>query len=81
VLPTNRIPDLFTKIRDGQPPGHFTIQHLKDWGFTSTNDRAFIALLKGLGFLTPQGVPTQRYSDYRDHMRIPAIVTGCSGRT
>ena len=25
---------------------------LKDWGFTSTNDRAFIPLLKALGFLS-----------------------------
>lgn len=74
VLPTGRIPDLFEKIRDGQPPERFTTQHLKDWGFTSTNDRAFIPLLKALGFLTSEGRPTQRYSDYRDHTRSKAVL-------
>ncbi len=74
VLPSGRIPDLFEKIRDGQPPERFTTQHLKDWGFTSKNDRAFIALLKALGFLTADGRPTPRYSDYRDHTRSKAIL-------
>ena len=74
VLPTGRIPDLFEKIRDGQPPERFTTQHLKDWGFTSTNDRAFISLLKALGFRTSDGRPTQRYSDYRDHTRSKAVL-------
>jgi hypothetical protein len=74
VLPTNRIPDLFEKIRDGQPPERFTMQHLKDWGFNSTNDRPFIGLLKALGFLTSDGRPTPRYSEYRDHTRSRAIL-------
>lgn len=53
VLPTNRIPEIFNKIRDGQAPERFSNQLLKDWGFTSTNDRAFIPLLKSLGFCHP----------------------------
>ena len=74
VLPTNRIPDIFNKIRDGQAPERFTNQLLKDWGFSSTNDRAFIALLKSLGFLSADGKPTQRYNDYRDHSRSKHIM-------
>lgn len=74
VLPTNRIPDILAKIRDGQAPERFTHQLLKDWGFSSTNDRAFIPLLKALGFLTPDGKPTQRYSDYRDHSRSKQVL-------
>ena len=60
VLPINRIPDIFAKIRDGQAPEQLTQQLLKDWGFTSKNDRAFIPLLKALGLLTSDGKPTQR---------------------
>lgn len=74
VLPTNRIPDLFSKIRDGQAPDSFSQQLLKDWGFKSTNDRPFIPLLKALGFLSADGRPTQRYHDYRDHSRSKTVM-------
>lgn len=74
VLPTNRIPDIFSRIRDGQAPERFTQQLLRDWGFGSTNDRAFIPLLKALGFLSSDGKPTQRYSDYRDHSRSKQVM-------
>lgn len=74
VLPTNRIPDLFGKIRDGQAPERFTHQLLKDWGFSSTNDRAFVPLLKELGFLTVDGKPTHLYHDYRDHSRSKQVM-------
>jgi hypothetical protein len=74
VLPTNRIPDLFRKVQDGQAPNRFSIQLLKDWGFTSANDRAFIPLLKALGFLTADGIPTPRYLEYRDHSRSKQIL-------
>ncbi|WP_445221999.1 DUF5343 domain-containing protein [Bradyrhizobium sp. Pa8] len=74
VLPIGRIPDLFQKIQDGQAPERFTNQLLKDWGFSSTNDRAFTTLLKSLGFLTADGKPTQRYLDYRDHSRSKSIL-------
>lgn len=59
--------DFFSKIRDAQAPPKFTNQLLKDMGFESTNHRAFIPLLKSLGFLTADGTPTQRYHDYRNH--------------
>lgn len=74
VLATNRIPDLFGKIRDGQAPDRFTHQLLKDWGFNSTNDRAFIPLLKELGFLTADGKPTHRYHEYRDHSQSKQVM-------
>jgi Family of unknown function (DUF5343) len=74
VLAVSRIPDLFSKIRDGQAPERFTGQLLKDLGFVSSNDRAFIPLLKTLGFLTADGNPTQRYHDYRDHSRSEAVM-------
>jgi hypothetical protein len=42
---------------------------LKDLGFKSSNHFAFIPLLKGLGFLTPDGVPTPRYKNFLDETR------------
>ncbi len=58
--------DFFNKIKQGQAPGKFTNQHLKDIGFTSTNHRAFIPLLKALGFLTEDGSPTDEYKEFRN---------------
>jgi hypothetical protein len=74
VLPTKRIGDVFEKVRDGQAPQQFTHQLLKDWGFSSTNDRAFIGLLKALGFLSSDGKPTPRYHEYRDHSRSGQVM-------
>ena len=69
-----RLPGLFAKIRDGQAPEQFSRQLLKDWGFTSSHDRAAIPLLKELGFLSPDGKPTSRYHDYRDHSRSRGVM-------
>lgn len=74
TVAVSRIPDLFEKIRDGQAPDQLSQQLLKDWGFSSSNDRAFIPILKELGFLSPDGKPTTRYHDYRDHSRSKAVM-------
>jgi hypothetical protein len=65
VQTQGQIADLFREIRQGQAPNQFTIQHLKDLGFQSSNHRLFLPLLKTLGFLTSDGKPTPRYHDYR----------------
>lgn len=69
-----QIPEFFQKIQEGQAPSTFTQQHLKDIGFASTNHRAFIPILKALGFLTPGGTPTNRYHDYRDRSQSRQIM-------
>jgi hypothetical protein len=74
TIAVSRIPDLFGKIRDGQAPEQFSQQLLKDWGFQSSNDRAFLPLLKALGFLSPDGKPTSHYHDYRDHSRSKKVM-------
>jgi hypothetical protein len=65
---------LFEKIRDGQAPDQLTQQLLKDWGFSSSNDRALIPLLKALNFLSPDGKPTSLYHEYRDHSRSRSVM-------
>lgn len=59
--------DFFSKLRDAQAPEKFSHQILKDWWYKSNNHRPFIPLLKALGFLTSDGIPTERYLEYRDH--------------
>ncbi len=74
VQAISRIPALLQRIRDGQAPDQFTHQLLKDFGFTSSSDRAFIPLLKAIDFLTPDGKPTARYHDFRDHSRSRRVL-------
>jgi len=74
TIAVGRVPDLFSKIRDGQAPEIFSVQLLKDWGFTSSNDRAAIPILKELGFLSSDGKPTARYHDYRNHARSKIVM-------
>jgi len=69
-----KVGEFFGKLRDGQAPPQFTHQILQDLGFKSVKQRAFIPLLKALGFLTPDGKPTQRYNDYRDHSKSKRVM-------
>lgn len=60
-----QLPEIFQRISEASAPEKFTTQHLKDWGYTSSNFRAAIPLLKALGFLSADGAPTSRYHEYR----------------
>jgi len=66
--------EFFSKIRDAQAPDKFTTQSLKDFGYKSNNHRAFIPLLKALGFLTADGSPTPRYHNYRSHSASKTVM-------
>lgn len=71
---TKNLSAIMGKIVEGTAPEKFTNEHLKGIGFSSSNDRAIIPLLKDLGFLSPNGAPTQRYHDYRDPSRSRKIM-------
>jgi hypothetical protein len=64
----------FDAVLDAQPPDRFSIKFLENLGFTSTNDRLFIAILKELGFLNADGVPQQRYFDFMDRSQSRQVV-------
>jgi hypothetical protein len=58
--------EFFKTLRQGQAPQKFNRQFLKDIDFKSSNHMQFIPLLKGLGLLTPDGSPTERYKQFLD---------------
>ncbi len=60
------VPEYFQAIHNAQPPERFTYKFLEHLGFTSTNDRLFIGVLKSLGFLDADGTPTALYFDFLD---------------
>lgn len=69
-----QLADFFRRVADGQAPDKFTRQYVKDLGFASSNFHAVIPLLKSLGFLTAEGVPTNRYHEYRNSARSRRVM-------
>jgi len=68
------VPGMMKAIQDGAAPPAFTIKHLGDIGYKSTNDRGIIPMLKELKFLTGEGKPTPRYHAYRDKTQARAVL-------
>jgi hypothetical protein len=58
--------EFFNAVRNAQAPERFTNTFLKDLEFTSSNDRLYIGVLKGLGFLDEGGAPRERYFAFLD---------------
>lgn len=74
TIKTNAIPDYFEAMLNAQPPERFSQKFLEGLGFSSSNDRLFIGILKDLGFLNADGAPTQRYYSFLDRSIAPHIV-------
>ncbi len=71
---TNTVPQIFEAIQRAQVPPKFTNAFLQALGFKSTNDRAFINVWKGLGFLDGSTTPTEHYKAFRDKAVAKAIL-------
>ena len=68
------IPAYFDAMLDATPPERFSVKFLENLGFTSTNDRLFIGILKDLGFLNRDGTPQPRYFQFLDRARAKQAV-------
>ena len=74
TLKPNSIPAYFDAILDAHPPERFSVKFLENLGFTSTNDRLFVGILKELGFLNADGTPQQRYFEFMDRSRSKQVL-------
>ncbi len=64
----------FDAMLDAEAPDRFTVRFLESLEFKSTNDRKFISVLKELGFLDADGVPTDRYYEFLDRSQSARVV-------
>lgn len=53
-------------LRHAQAPDKLALRFIEELGFTSTNDRLFVPLLKAMKFLDEGGKPTARYHSFLD---------------
>lgn len=74
MISNNKIGPIFGQIKIAAKPKKFSHTLLKQMGFSSSNDRAIIPLLKGLGFLTEDGVPTEYYDRLKDSNDHPFVI-------
>lgn len=74
MISNNKISSIINKIQQAARPAKFTQEVLKNLGFTSTNDRAFIPLAKRLGFLADDGTPTALYDQLKDKTTTKTIL-------
>lgn len=61
-------------IQNAGAPDAFGLDFLKDLGFTSSNDRSVIKLLKYLGFLDGSGKPLGPYREFMDHTKAKKVL-------
>lgn len=71
------VSSILERIKGAGTPPRFTHDFLKSTlGFGASNDRAFVKVLKNLGFLSADGAPTQRYNDYKGPAGKGALAQG-----
>ena len=68
------IPAYFDGMLAAQPPERFSLKFLENLGFTSTNDRLFIGILKELDFLSADGVPQKAYFEFLDRSQSKRVL-------
>jgi hypothetical protein len=70
----SKIPKLLDKLATGGVPDKVTQKYLEAIGFKSTNDRSLIAIVKHIGLIDGQGVPTQLWQTFRSATRRKSAV-------
>ncbi len=63
-------------IQKAGVPEVFNLDFLKDLGFTSSNDRPVIKVLKYLGMLDSSGRPQTAYREFVDHTKAKVVLAG-----
>ncbi len=74
LITTKNLESFLNSLLSAQAPAKFTNKFLEQLGFTSTNDRLFIGMLKFLGFLDASGVPQERYFKFLDQTQSKFIL-------
>jgi hypothetical protein len=74
MVSSKNLASIFDKIQNAGAPQIFGLDFLKDLGFTSSNDRGVIKVLRFLGFLDSSGKPQSSYREFMDHTKARAVL-------
>ena len=73
LVTTRNLEAFLNALQTAQAPERFTNKFLQDLEFSTSNDRLFLGLLKGLGFIDESGAPQQRYFDFLDQTQARTV--------
>lgn len=74
LVTTKNLESFFNSLLTAQAPSTFTQKFLESLEFKSSNDRLYIGLLKGLGFLDQNAAPTRRYYRFLDQSQSKHVL-------
>jgi hypothetical protein len=81
TLKPGSIPAYFDAILQAQAPERFSVKFLDGLEFKSTNDRSLVGILKDLGFLDADAVPTKRYYEFLDRSQSRKVLASAIRET
>lgn len=74
LVSVSNLPKILDAIQKAGVPEVFNLDFLKDLGFTSSNDRPIIKVLKYLGMLDSSGRPQTAYREFVDHTKAKGVL-------
>lgn len=74
MVSSKNVAAILDKIQNAGAPNVFGLDFLKDLGFTSSNDRGIIKVLKFLGLLDASGRPQSSYREFMDHTKAKGVL-------
>ncbi len=74
LVSVKNVKSFFDSLITAKAPNAFTQRFIEGLGFKSTNDRLYIPVLKGLGFLDANAVPTERYFRFLDQSESKKVL-------
>lgn len=74
LVSVKNVNGLFDSLVGAKAPNVFSQKFIEGLGFKSTNDRLYIGILKGLGFLDSNAVPTERYFRFLDQSESKKVL-------
>jgi hypothetical protein len=74
LVSVGNLPKFLEALRHAQAPEKLTLRFIEELGFTSTNDRLFVPLLKSMKFVDDAGRPTGRYHAFLDDTQWKTIL-------
>jgi hypothetical protein len=73
---TANVKKFLDHIQTAGVPDKVTFKYLESVGFTSSNDRALITILKFIGFVSSSGMPTEVWRAYRNKSQSKMVLAG-----